>query len=99
MVQRAGTKLQALGARLRAERLKRNDTQAMFAARIGVSVPTVRKMECGDPSVIVGYWVVALDLLDRTEDLDAVLAPPEDLFAKYDYAQVRTPLRASRKSR
>ena len=81
MVQGAGTKLQTLGARLRAERLRRNDTQAMFAARIGVSIPTVRKMECGDPSVVVGYWVIALDLLDRIGDLDAVLAPPEDLFA------------------
>jgi len=43
-------KLQALGTRLREERLRRNETQALFAARVGVSVPTLRKMEAGDPS-------------------------------------------------
>lgn len=92
-------KLKCLGSRLRAERLRRNDTQAIFAARLGISVPTLRKMESGDPRVLVGYWVVALDVLDRAEDLDAVLAAPEDLFAKYD--QMKAPLRrrASRRSR
>jgi len=92
-------KLKGLGSRLRAERLRRNDTQAIFAARLGISVPTLRKMESGDPRVLVGYWVVALDVLDRVEDLDAVLAPPEDLFAKYDQMKAPRRRRASRRSR
>ena len=75
------TKLQNLGSRLRAERIRRNETQALFAARIGVSVPTLRKMESGDPTVMVGYWSIALEILDRAGDLDAILAEPEDLFA------------------
>jgi transcriptional regulator with XRE-family HTH domain len=76
--------LKNLGFRLRGERLKRNDSQSVFAARVGVSVPTLRKMEAGDPTVMIGNWVSALDVLERVKDLNAVLAEPEDLFAKYD---------------
>ena len=92
------TKLQNLGSRLRAERLRRNETQALFAARIGVSVPTLRKMESGDPTVMVGYWSTALEVLDRAGDLDAILAEPEDLFAKYEQMKAPSRRRASRRS-
>lgn len=92
-------KLRSLGSRLRAERLRRNDTQTMFAARLGISVPTLRKMESGDPRVLVGYWLAALNVLDRAGDLDAILAAPEDLFAKYDQVKQSLPRRASRRSR
>lgn len=91
-------KLQNLGSRLRNERLRRNETQAVFAARIGVSTPTLRKMEAGDATVLIGHWAAALDLLDRVGDLDAILAETEDLFARYE--QMKTPVRrrASRKT-
>jgi transcriptional regulator with XRE-family HTH domain len=90
------TKLQNLGTRLRAERLRRNEAQAKFAARIGVSVPTLRKMESGDPTVLVGYWSLALDVLGRSGDLDAILAEPEDLFARFDQIKAAPRCRASR---
>lgn len=90
-------KLQSLGLRLRDERLRRNETQAVFAARIGVSIPTLRKMESGDPTVQVGYWATALETLDRTQDIDAVLAAPEDLFAKYEITKLPVRRRASRR--
>ena len=92
------TKMQNLGSRLRAERLRRNETQALFAARIGVSVPTLRKMESGDPTVMVGYWSTALEVLDRAADLDAILAEPEDLFAKYEQMKAPSRRRASRRA-
>ncbi len=88
-------KLQKLGSRLRSVRLSRNDTQAMFAARIGISVPTLRKMESGDSTVLIGHWANALDLLDREEEIDAILAEPEDLFAKYKMMNASTRRRAS----
>ncbi len=90
-------KLEDLGSRLRDERLKKNEAQTLFAARIGVSVPTLRKMESGDPTVQVGYWSAALDILDRAGDLDSILAEPEDLFAKYDQMKSRQRRRASKK--
>jgi transcriptional regulator with XRE-family HTH domain len=91
-------KLQNLGSRLRGERLRRNETQALFAARIGVSVPTLRKMEAGDPTVLVGYWSAALEVLDRAGDMDAILAAPEDLFVKYEQMQTPSRRRASRRA-
>lgn len=90
------TKLHNLGSRLRGERLRRNEAQAKFAARIGVSVPTLRKMESGDPTVLVGYWTLALDVLGRAGDLDAILAEPEDLFARFDRVKDAPRRRASR---
>jgi len=91
-------KLQSLGARLRTERLHRNETQIRFAARIGVSHPTLRKMEAGDPTVQIGHWVSALDILDRSTDLDLILAASEDLFAKYEQTKKTVRRRVSRKA-
>ncbi|WP_432823116.1 helix-turn-helix domain-containing protein [Trichloromonas sp.] len=89
--------MKALGERLREERLRRNETQQVFASRIGVSIPTYYKMENGDPRVQIGQWAVALDILDHAGDLDFLLAPTEDLFAKYDQSQSPRRQRASRK--
>jgi DNA-binding XRE family transcriptional regulator len=43
--------LRALGRRLRAARLVRNDTMMTIAERLGVSEQTVRAMERGLPTV------------------------------------------------
>ena len=91
-------KLQYLGSRLRNERLKRNESQAVFAARIGVCAPTLRKMESGDSTVLIGHWATALDVLDRADDIDAILAETEDLFAKYEITKAPVRRRASRKA-
>ena len=90
--------LALLGTRLRSERIKRNDSQAAFAARIGVSIPTLRKMEEGDDAVQIGHWVRALAVLGRDKDIEGILASKEDLFAKYHDLNVPTRMRASRKT-
>jgi DNA-binding XRE family transcriptional regulator len=90
-------RLKSLGVRLREERLRRNETQQMFASRIGVSIPTYYKMEHGDPSVQIGQWAVALDILGHVGDLDHLLTPTEDLFAKYEQSKTPKRQRASRK--
>ena len=71
-----------LGRRLRAARVARNETMAIFAERIGVSVPTLRAMERGAPSVQVGAWATALWALDRLDDLGTLLAPREGLLER-----------------
>lgn len=90
--------LKSLGERLRDARLQRNETQQMFAARIGISVPTLSKLENGDHRVQLGHWVSVLDVLGRVRDLDCLLAPKENLFDKYERAQQNKRQRASRKS-
>jgi transcriptional regulator with XRE-family HTH domain len=89
--------LKALGTRLREDRLRLNETQKLFAARIGVSVPTLYKMESGNHRVTLGHWAEALDLLGRVDDLDKLLAPKESLFDKYERTQKPKRQRASSK--
>ncbi len=72
--------LTRMGARLRAERLARNEPQARFAARLGISVPTLRRLEQGDASAQIGHWLAALEVLDRLQDVEALLAPRYSLF-------------------
>jgi transcriptional regulator with XRE-family HTH domain len=94
----ADSKLQELGSRLRNERLQRDESQSIFAARIGVSAPTLRKMESGDSTVLIGHWAKALDVLDRAADIDLILAEKEDLFAKYEKTKAPVRKRASRRT-
>jgi len=61
--------LAELGQRLRSRRLQRNEKQLSMAARIGVSIPTYRKMEQGDPTTPLGYWLRAMRLIGDPEVL------------------------------
>ena len=90
-------KLRQLGRRLRDARLKRNEPQREFAVRLGNSIPTLRKMETGDPSVSIGVWVDVLDLLDRLPDIDHLLSFRQSLFEQYDHSKMKTRQRASRR--
>ena len=92
-------KLKSLGKRLREERLRRDETQQIFASRLGVSIPTLYKMEVGDHRVQFGHWANALDILGHEEDIDRLLTLPEDLFAKYEQSQKKRRQRASHKGK
>jgi len=72
--------LKRLGARLREARLARNEPQSRFAARIGVSIPTLRRLEQGDATTQIGHWLEALEVLGRLDDVEALLAPSASLF-------------------
>lgn len=70
--------LQALGTRLRHRRLQAGEPQVRAASRVGVSLPTYRKLEQGDPSSQIGVWVRALRIYGALDDLQQLL--PESLF-------------------
>lgn len=72
--------LRRLGLRLRSARLARNESQARFAARLGISVPTLRRMEQGDPTAQIGHWLAALNILERGDGFEQLLAPRDSLF-------------------
>ncbi len=74
--------LQELGKRLRSRRIERRQTQQLFAQRIGISVPTLRAMEEGRPTVAINHWVNALWATGSLDDLKQVLRPQESLFAR-----------------
>ena len=57
-----------LGSRLHAFRVNElNETQEIMARRIGVSRRTYVRMEAGDPTVKIGYWLEAA-MVTRTMD-------------------------------
>jgi transcriptional regulator with XRE-family HTH domain len=91
--------LAALGVRLRAARLERNDTMATFAERLGVSERTVRAMEQGLPTVQMGTWLNALWILEALDPLNRVLEPRESLLDRARNARKSRRQRASRRQR
>ena len=78
------TVLKNLGQRLKNARLELNDPQKEFAFRIGVSIPTLYKMEQGNPSISIGTWAKALSMIGRLDDFDKLIAPKESLFERYE---------------
>ncbi len=91
--------LKNLGQRLKEARLLKNDSQKEFAVRIGVSIPTLHKMEKGSPAISIGVWAEALRMFGRLEDLDQILLPPESLFEKYRAREkTKSRQRATRKN-
>ena len=48
------------------------------AGRIGVSVPTLQRLEAGDPSVGIGIVATALWLIKRDGELGNLAAPAHD---------------------
>ncbi|MGD8836624.1 MAG: helix-turn-helix transcriptional regulator [Desulfobacteraceae bacterium] len=95
---KSGKGLTQLGEQLRKLRLERNDRQSDFAARLGVSIPTLRKLEQGDPTVAIGTWIDAIWLVGRLDELTKVLEPTPSLFDQWErQRQTKTRKRASKK--
>ena len=67
-----------VGAAIRTARIRRRKTAAELARRLGVSLPTLRKLEAGDPGVSLGTFVTALWLLDLSGQACAALDPAND---------------------
>jgi len=77
----AQSALRQLGENLAIARSRRKESQRAWAARIGVSVPTLIRMEKGDPTVSMGVYASALWLMGRIQALPEVAAPVQDLGA------------------
>ena len=70
--------LQQLGADLAVARLRRKESLKTWAKRIGVSVPTLLRLEAGEPGVSLGVLATALWLVGRDGALATVASPKED---------------------
>jgi transcriptional regulator with XRE-family HTH domain len=77
----AESALRQLGENLAIARSRRKESQRAWAARIGVSVPTLIRMERGDATVGMGVYASALWLMGRIQALPDVAAPAQDLGA------------------
>jgi transcriptional regulator with XRE-family HTH domain len=60
------------GQRLKDARLRRRFSMETVCARVGISRPTLGKIEKGDPSVAFGIYTVVLRVLGLLDDLSLV---------------------------
>jgi transcriptional regulator with XRE-family HTH domain len=70
--------LRGLGENLGIARARRRESQRAWAKRIGVSVPTLIRLERGDPGVGAGIYATALWLIGRVGALPDLAAPGSD---------------------
>jgi len=70
--------IEKLGADLAVARLRRKESLRSWAQRLGVSVPTLQRLEAGDPSVGIGIVATALWLIQRDGELRQLAAPEHD---------------------
>ncbi|KNZ31249.1 MAG: DNA-binding protein [Methylibium sp. NZG] len=74
----AADALKRLGENLAVARVRRKESQRLWAQRLGVSVPTLIRMEQGDAGVGMGIYATALWLIGRVAALPEVAAPQHD---------------------
>lgn len=77
----AAQALRQLGENLAIARVRRRETQRAWAKRIGVSIPTLIRLEHGDPGVGIGIVATALWMMGRAQALPEVADPAKDLGA------------------
>lgn len=94
---RAQRQIEALGERLRAARLRREMTQRELATRVGVSVPTLAKLENGDPSTSLATVLRVLTVLGLDKDID-LLAQTDPLGRQLQDSRLRRPRPSSIRS-
>jgi len=70
--------IEKLGADLAVARLRRKESLRSWAQRMGVTVPTLQRLEAGDPSVGIGIVATALWLIQRDGALGSLAAPEHD---------------------
>jgi transcriptional regulator with XRE-family HTH domain len=76
--------LRQLAHRLRQARLQRNESQEVFAARLGLSRQSYSKMENGAATTPIGVWLAASALLGRLATWEGVLTEQENLFERFE---------------
>jgi hypothetical protein len=70
--------LKRLGENLAVARVRRRESQRVWAKRLGISVPTLIRMEQGDPGVGAGIYATALWLMGRVQALPEAADPGTD---------------------
>jgi transcriptional regulator with XRE-family HTH domain len=70
--------LRGLGENLAIARVRRHESQRAWAKRLGVSVPTLIRMERGDAGVGIGIYATALWMIGKSDALPELAAPVSD---------------------
>lgn len=73
--------LRQLGEHIHIARKRRKESLASYAARMQISIPTLRRVEAGDPSVSVAAYATALWVIGRVHFLSEIANPEADEMA------------------
>lgn len=84
-----------IGHAIKAARLRRRRSAADIASRSGVSLPTYRKIERGDPTVSLSVFATTLWVMGLFDNLKDALQPENDKLAA-NLETERLPQRARR---
>ena len=72
-------------------RKRRKETQAQWAQRLGVSQPTMARIERGDPAVAMASYVMCMWLVNQAHGLADLIAPQNDMASlEREVARTRT---------
>lgn len=75
------TQLRELGARLQIARKRRREARRLWAQRMGITEPTLARLEKGDPTVSMSAYAMALWLMGRVQALPELADPRLDQAA------------------
>jgi DNA-binding XRE family transcriptional regulator len=73
--------IEQLAQNILVARKRRKETQAQWAKRLGVSQPTMARIERGDPSVAMASYVMCMWLIQPDLLLADLIAPQHDAIA------------------
>lgn len=90
--------LEALGENIKLARLRRKLSASTVAERAGMSRPTLRAIERGEPGVTMGAYANVLFCLGLEQDL-ARIGQDDELGRKLQDADLVTKSRAAKKAR
>ena len=89
--------IEQLGQHIAIARKRRRETQAEWARRLGVSQPTMARIERGDPSVAMASYVMCMWLVNPSVALADLVAPQHDSAAlEREVSRARKPRSRSR---
>jgi DNA-binding XRE family transcriptional regulator len=72
-------------------RKRRGESQAQWAKKLGISQPTMARIERGDPSVAMASYVMCMWLINQASGLADLIAPQHDHAAlEKEVAKVKT---------
>ena len=82
--------LRQLGENLSIARLRRRESRRVWAERLGVSIPTLIRLEKGDPGVGIGIVATAVWLMGRIQAFSDLADPGSDRGAlELDLRKIR----------
>ncbi|WP_200843583.1 helix-turn-helix transcriptional regulator [Pantoea sp. 18069] len=91
--------IEQLGQNIAIARKRRAESQAQWARKLGVSQPTMARIERGDPAVSMASYVMCMWLINQAQGLADLIAPLADHAAlEKEVAKVRARRQPPRKT-